>query len=126
MQRHTLVRWFESLGPLTCGAWVRRLPNSFHAPAYLPPAPCQGIAAPVAPGTAATGYREGEAPGAGYTETRVGTAEVPVVQQVGGWTCEWELGLDSSGQAGLVRRTGLVGRTECRAAWWLQTGLNAS
>ncbi|KAI7842360.1 hypothetical protein COHA_004000 [Chlorella ohadii] len=40
-----------------------------------------GIAAPVAPGTAATGYREGEAPGAGYTETRVGTAEVPVVQQ---------------------------------------------
>lgn len=45
--------------------------------------PWQGIAAPVAPGTAATGYREGEAPAAGYTETRVGTAEVPVVQQVG-------------------------------------------
>ncbi|PRW59088.1 cold-regulated 1 [Chlorella sorokiniana] len=40
-----------------------------------------GIAAPVAPapGTAATGYREGEA---GYSETRMGTAEVPVVQQV--------------------------------------------
>lgn len=62
-------------------------------PPATPLAPCQGIAGPVAPGTAATGYREGEERGAGYTETRVGTAEVPVVQQVGwGGRVEWRAG----------------------------------
>ena len=64
----------------------------------LPSPIAQGIAAPVAPGAApvAAGYREGEAPAAGYTETRVGTAEVPVVQQVRG------RGVGGRGEVGLL------------------------